>query len=114
MRVFKADSNNDIHFDDYGKLAIATGQDAVMQACEHAVKAQLGEMMYAADEGMPNFKVIWNGQPNIPQFIAALKRRIEGVTGVIQASDITASASNNVLTYSATIQTIYGEAYLNG
>ena len=113
-KVFKVDSNNDLYIAPNGSLAIGTELDAVMQACEHAVKAQLGEMMYRADEGMPNFQAIWNGQPNIPQFIAALKKRIEGVEGVIEATNTQAQASDNVLTYSATIKSIYGEAYLNG
>ena len=113
-KVFKVDSNNDLYIAQDGNLAIGSELDAVVQACEHAVKAQLGEMMYRADEGMPNFQAVWSGQPNVPQFVAALKKRLEGVDGVIEAIEIQAQVSENVLSYSATIRSIYGEAYLNG
>lgn len=112
-KVFKVDANNDLYIAPDGQLAIGSALDAVMQACAHAAKAQDGEMMFAADAGMPNFQAIWNGSPNIPQFIAALKRTLSGVDGVLEVTAISASISNNVLSYSATIKTIYGEAYLN-
>lgn len=113
-RVFTVDSNNDLVLATNGNLSISSGLQAVMQACEQAAKAQLGEMILAVDEGMPNFDVVWNGAPNIPQFEAYLIARLNSVEGVTEVSEVSASASAGVLTYTATIKTIYGDGVLNG
>lgn len=113
-RVFTVDRNNDLVIATNGNLSISSGIEAVLQACEQAVKAQLGEMVLAVDEGMPNFQLIWNGSPNIPQFEAYLITTISNVDGVQEVSSVTASASGGILSYTATIKTIYGEGSLNG
>lgn len=113
-RVFTVDSNNDLVLASNGNLSISAGLEAVMQACEQAAKAQLGEMILAVDDGMPNFSTIWNGAPNIAQFEAYLVVRLGEVDGVTEVSDVSASASAGVLSYTATIKSIYGEGVING
>lgn len=113
-RVFTVDINNDLVINGDGLMGISNEIQAVLQACEHAAKAQLREMVLAVDQGVPNFQTIWTGAPNIPQFEAYLLRELQKVDGVIEVVSLNASASSNVLSYNATIRTIYGEGSING
>lgn len=114
MRVIAADSNNDLYIGPDGSLATATGLEAVMQAAQQAAQTQLGEMMYAVDEGVPNFASVWNGAANIAQFEAYLRRTLLAVDHVTGVADLTISVAANKLSYTATIQTDYGPGALNG
>lgn len=113
-RVFTVDSNNDLIIQGDGLMGLSNGLQATLQACEHAAKAQLGEMVLAVNNGVPNFQTIWQGAPNIAQFEAYLLRELQNVDGVIEVTSLNASASNNILNYNATIRTIYGEGAING
>jgi hypothetical protein len=113
-RIFSVDVNNDLILASDGNLAISEELDAILQACEHAAKAQLSEMVLAADQGMPNFQTIWNGSPNVPQFEAYLRRQLLAVEGVTDVVSIDASVANNVLAYTAVIKTQFGQGAVNG
>ena len=91
---------------------MAEGQQAVIQACEHAVKAQLGEMIYAADRGTNTFASVWDGSPNLLSFEASARDQLERVPNVISVDRFTASLQENTLTYQATIRTSFGESAL--
>lgn len=112
--TISTDTNNDIYIGTNGSLSTSSGIDAVLLACEHAAKTQLGEMIFAVDQGIPNFTEIWNGTPNILQFDAYLRRAIVAVDGVESVTDLQIYTSDNKLTYQATIQTIYGTGAING
>lgn len=113
-KVFTVDENNDLVIASDGKLGISSGLEAVMQACEHAAYAQLTEMVLAVDQGVPNFQTIWNGSPNVTQFEAALRRQIMAVADVVEVVSVVITVANNVLSYTATIRTIYGQDDING
>lgn len=113
-RVFTVDSNNDLVLASDGNLGISEALEAVLQACEHAAKAQLGEMILATNEGVPNFETVWSGTPNVAQFEAALRRQLLRVQGVTSVAELTAIVANNILSYNATIVTIYGQGTING
>lgn len=114
MRMLAVDGNNDLYVGLDGNLAVHDGLFAVAQACEHAVKAQLGEMMYAANQGVPTFQTIWNGSPNLPQFEAALRVTILGVPNVLEVPELSAERERDVVRYTARILTTFGETFLNG
>lgn len=114
MRVFSADTNNDLYIGPGGSMAISTELQAVMQAAQQAAQAQLGEMIYAVDQGVPNFGTVWNGAPNIPQFEAYLRRTLLSVEGVTGIESLSVSSSGNKLSYVVTINTIYGRGAMNG
>lgn len=97
-----------------GALATTTDLAAVMQAAQHAAQTLLGEMIYATDAGIPYFDVVWNGNPNLAQFEAYLRRAILAVEGVTRITDLSVTPAGNTLTYRATIQTVYGTGTLNG
>lgn len=113
-KVFTVDVNNDLVLAGDGNLSISTELKATLQACEHAAKAQLSEMVLAVDQGVPNFQIIWNGSPNVTQFEAYLRRQLLAVVGVTDVVALDTDVSNNILSYTATISTIYGEGVING
>ena len=113
-KTLAVDSNNDIYVGSDGNLAIAENIDATMQNAAQAVKAQLGEMILAIDQGMPNFQTIWNGAPNVPQFEGYLRATILAVENVLEIQDLTIVSLNGTLQYQAQILTSYGSMVLNG
>jgi hypothetical protein len=113
-RVIAVDSKNDLYISPDGSLALADGLQAVMQAAQQAAQTQLAEMIYAVDQGLPNFAAVWNGAANVAQFEAYLRRAITDVAGVTGIQDLTTAVSANKLSYRVTIQTIYGPGVLNG
>jgi hypothetical protein len=113
-RVFTVDENNDLVIGTDGKLSISADLDATMQACQQAAQAQLGEMILAVDQGVPNFETIWNGAPTTTQFEAYLRRQILAVDGVLDIVSLETSIANNVLNYTIVILTRYGEGAING
>jgi len=114
MQMLAVNTDNDLYLDATGSLARSTELAACMQACAHAAKAQMGEMIYAADQGIPNFDVVWNGAPNLLQFEAAMRSALLAVTGVLEITAFSSAVSGGKLTYSATISTQYGDGALNG
>ncbi|MGJ0509067.1 MAG: hypothetical protein ACR652_18490 [Methylocystis sp.] len=113
-RVFTVDENNDLVIASDGRLSISVELEAVLQACEHAAKAQLTEMVLAVDEGVPNFQTIWSGSPNVLQFEGYLRRQLLRVVGVLDIASLSVTVSNNVLSYTAVIVTEFGQGALNG
>lgn len=107
-RTLAVDSSNDIFIGPDGSLAVSTARTAVLHLCAQAAKAQFGEMIYAVDEGMPNFDVVWNGSPNVGQFEAYLRRTLLAVADVISVDAVTIEAQGASLIYTADITTIYG------
>lgn len=113
-KTFAVDENNDLYIGNDGNLAIVTGKEAVLQACASAAKAQLGEMLYAVNSGIPNFQTVWVGAPNIQQFEAALRKTLLSVNGVREIKSLVTSLNNDQLQYSAVISTIFGTGAING
>lgn len=106
-RILAVDKNNDLVIKN-GRLSFSTDREAVSQACEHAVKAQYGEMILAIQRGIPYNLLAWNGQPNIIQLEAYIRRAILTIDNVLNVSAFEISASNNIVKYSITINTLYG------
>lgn len=112
MRTFATDFNNDLYVvgDD---LAMYEGIEAVMQLCEHSVKAQLGEMILAMEDGVPTMQTVWQSAANIAMFEAYLRRAIMSVPNVTGIASLAISVEGSAVVYSATIQTIYGIGNIN-
>ncbi len=113
-QTFGVNANNDLYIDSNGNLAIVSGLEAVKQACETAVKAQSGEMIYAFSSGIPNFQAVWVGDPNVGQFRAAIRRTLLSVSGVTAVKSINITQQDNVLIYQAFITTTFGDTTANG
>jgi len=113
ITTFAINENNDLYIGPGGGLAMLSGAPAVGQNCVTAVQAQLGEMIYAKNQGMPSRATMWdNYRPQ--QFLAAVRKIILGVNGVNTVTSLTGSKTDSTFAYSATIETIYGSAIVNG
>ena len=95
-----------------GNLTTKTGLAACLQNCETAMLAQLNEMIYAMDEGIPCRETLWdNYQP--AQFQAAAVATIEGITGVLRVESFSVSRGDNEFNYTAVIVTEWGTGTIN-
>lgn len=116
-QTFAVNQNNDMYLDQNGNIAMISGQDAVMQACQQAAQTLLGEMVLLTSDGIPYFQVVFNGVPNLQQLNASLRTAFLGVTGVtqVQSLDISQTGANGQsLSYTAVIATIYGSSQISG
>ena len=112
-RTFASDANNDLVLDRTGALSILTGAEAVAANCRSAMQAQLGEMQFAADRGMPMLATAWN-RFNPIQFEAAARVILASVPDVLSVETFAVERVGESLRYAATISTAYGEAGING
>lgn len=107
-QCFAVNDNNDIFLGKDGNLSIVFDLQGTLQACAHAAKTILGEMIFATNQGLPNFQVVWVGVPNLQQYEAAVRATILAIDGVSEVVSFLADMSDNTLTYTITIRTIYG------
>lgn len=106
--------NNDIYIGADGNLVVLYGINAVQGACETISKSQLGEMVLTTTQGIPNFQTIWVGVPNYPLWQSYLTQSLLNVVNVTGISDFSFSTQNDILSYTATIQTSYGITQITG
>jgi len=114
VQTFAVNNDHDIFLGSDGNLSIATGIQGVLQACETATYAQLGEMILATTSGMPNFQTIWVGQPNYPLWNLYLRNTLQAVQGVVSVQNVQITKNNNTLRYTATIETLFGTSQFSG
>ncbi|MDR2093035.1 MAG: DUF2634 domain-containing protein [Azoarcus sp.] len=108
MISIRADERRDIGLAADGRLALVEGLEAVTQNCLTAMSAQRGEMVLAADEGVPTRATVWDKyRPAI--FEAAARRTLEAVEGVTGVTGFQMNRDENTLHYTARIRTQYGE-----
>ena len=97
MRTLAVNGSNDLHLDRTGALAIAQGPDALAQTATQYVRALRGEMVFDTNRGTPLASTVWRGVPNIPQFEAALRRRLLSVAGVTAIVSLVTPREGEVL-----------------
>lgn len=107
MISIAANENNDLFIDATGNLAMVQDVEAVMQNCKTAMQAQMGEMIYRIDDGMPTRETAFD-RYNAAQFEAAGRSVLLRVEGVRSIESFDVSRNGDVLAYRATIGTIYG------
>lgn len=112
--TFATNDDNDIYLGPDGNLAVLNGLPAIAAACVTATRAQLGEMMFAVNAGIPNFQTVWIGVPKLATYEAYLRKTLQAVLGVDQVSSLTLSRTVDVLSYQAQIQTPFGSGIVNG
>lgn len=88
--------------------------DALMQTCEQVMKQQLKELQYDQTKGIEYFNNVFNGNPNLQLFESQARQQLLNVSGVNSIQSFTYSQTNNKLSYTATIKTIYGTDSING
>ena len=107
MRAFKRDSNNDFTLSNKD-IAMVNDLQSVMTNCESAVQTLLFEQLYNYENGLPNFELIWNGNPNLRQYEVALRSALLKVDGELKIISLNAKMENNILSYKAVIETQFG------
>jgi hypothetical protein len=101
------DENRDLYLGADGNIAFLTAAPCVAQLTKSRVESQRGEMMYAADQGMPTRATAWDTF-NPKQFEAAARSIITATPDVTGIESFTMQKQDNDLSYQATINTIYG------
>lgn len=114
MDTLKLDDTGDLCLCKKNNLAIYSGLEAIKQTCENYVKATLNEMIFKWNSGVPYFQTAFNTNVNIPLFENSIKNRLLEVNGVEKVISVEAKANNEILSYVAYIQTIYGDGVVNG
>src|SRR5574343_248754 len=104
MKSLATDANNDLYLGPDGNIAVASGIQAVLTACQCAVKTRFGEMVLAADQGVPYFETAFAGGYNVAAFEDALRATILRVRDVLSVNIQTAVLRDRI-TYTATIVT---------
>ena len=108
MISFSRDANSDLFLDSKNDISISSDLESCLQTCESVALSIKGEDIYNAEKGLPNFELIWNGVPNIPQYRAALISSIEKVENVIEVTNSSFVVNNNELIYNIEIKTTFG------
>lgn len=113
VQSFGLSSSNDLYLDLAGNLKIDLGLQALVDICLNVTRALLGEMVLTVNNGLPYFQVVFVGSPNLAVFQAYLINALNGIEGVNSVQDVSMSMSSNVLSFTATIDTIYGPTTLS-
>lgn len=105
-------SNNDIYLGNDGNIVILSDAQALAQICKSRVEAQRGEMKYNQKGGMPTRLVAFDTF-NPAQFEAAFKSIIMATSSdILSIPTFSLTFKDNVLSYSAKIETSYGSGTL--
>ena len=114
VQTFGTNSSGDIYLNAAGNLALLSGEPAVSAACVTASLMQLGEAIYQTNLGLPTFQTVFSGVPNVAIYESYLRQTLMAVPGVVSVTSITAKVENNVFSYVATIESVFGRLFLNG
>ena len=110
MTTFHTNDSNDLYLSASNNIAVAKDLIALAKVIEQTIQTMIGELILFGDTGLPNFALLWNGNPNLIQYNAALRSSIMGCNGVLDVTSLTSFVNIGVFSYTATIKTIYGEA----
>jgi hypothetical protein len=112
--VFAVNENNDIYATPGGILATAEGLDGLVFSVGHATKAKKGEMLYAVDKGVDYDNTVFTGSVDLVKLEASLRNAINAVPEVNGTNLFEVSVDGDVVSYVATVDTIYGEEEISG
>lgn len=113
MITFQLDDKNDLTLGKSASIEMLSGIKAVAQTAENYAKTLLGEMIHAIDEGVPYFGTVF-ARGDTVQFEAALRRRLQSVPEVRAVRSLTVLQVGEIVSYNASIDTIYGITTING
>ncbi len=115
--------DNDIYIGNDGNLAISEDLQAIIFICENKAKTRLGEMIFEIKSGIPYFETVFSEPKNYEKFKFALRTALENTTGVLKVIEISLQEiidpnspdeKRNILDYTATIVTQFGQGIVNG
>lgn len=105
--------NGDWKFLPNGGLSVISGRAAVAQAAAEYVQTIYGEKIFNTESGIRQNIILGTGiaSSTVEFFI---RQRLLEVPGVTAVPFLSVTIEKNLLRYTATIETIYGAAELNG
>jgi hypothetical protein len=107
MRAIKIDANRNLVIINE-KFVFVFDAEVISQNCEQAMRQQLGELNYAADKGIQYLDNVFTGNPNFQRFESQARRQLSNVVGVTGIISFNFEFNDNILSYNASISTIYG------
>ncbi len=113
-RIWQTNDNNDIFTTPGGRLAQRTDLQAILQQAEHAMSAQLGEMIYARDRGVNTDDSVWSGAVNLLSFESFARQQLERIPSIINIEDFQARLDGNTIRYTTTLRTRFGAGTITG
>lgn len=113
MRTIRTDENGDWVFMADHSLEELADADAIAQTAAEFVKTLRGELIFRTDRGV-RWDVILGPNTNATLAQGYIRSRLLEVPGVVAVPALEVTIANNQLTYAATIETVYGEAVLDG
>lgn len=114
MITISTNSDNDLYLDVNGNLAITKDINALSDVIKNKILTALGEAQFDVFAGIPYFETVFTDTPLIDLFQASIIETIEKTDGVNRVSDFEYTQNNGVLSYVATVETIYGDIQING
>lgn len=108
------DQTNDLILDAGGNLVVLRDLAAVECTARSTAQVRRGDMVLIRDQGIPFEQTAWAGVPNIPLYVAQLRRRLLAVDGVTGIVELTTARDGDTLRYSATLRTRFGDVSVNG
>lgn len=114
MITIETDADNDIVRIPGGNISMIRGIAATGQTAAQYAKTKRQEMLYAYDEGVPFFEVVFGANLQPFQFEAAQRERILQAPNVIAIKSFEVTQDGDVLRYTATIETVDGMTTING
>lgn len=114
VRSLGLNDKNDIYLGSDGNIVLLSGIEATASACGTISRSQLAEMVLTITQGLPNFKALWIGVPNLRIWQSYLLVALQNVKGVKKVNNLTLTQENNVLSYTATIETDLGSTTISG
>lgn len=113
MKSLAINSVNDIMLGIDGNLAKVSDLAAVGQNCVTAMQAQLGEMVYDTNRGVPTYIYVFS-QYSPSQFEVAARVTLLNVDGVLSVDEFTVQRLGDRVAYTALIATTFGSTNING
>lgn len=112
MKTVKVDSNGD-RVTKNGLFVYLYDIDALTQTCEQTMKTQVNQLQYDQTKGIEYFNNVFTGNANLQLFEAQAREQLLNLDGVTSITSFTYSQTDNELSYTATINTIYGDITIN-
>ena len=106
--TWQVNNQNDIFARAGGVLATSVDIEAVRDFAEQAIKAQLGEMIYATDRGTNIETELFDGNPNVDAFESSARAALTRIPDITEVIDFSTDFLNNELEYRATLVTVFG------
>ncbi|URG13023.1 hypothetical protein B2_30 [Stenotrophomonas phage B2] len=114
MKTIAVDENNDFYLDKSGNFPLLSDKNALEQTSRNYAATVYAEMIHQFDLGVPYDRTVFERFPNIPTFEVGLRRRLLELPNVASVVRLEVDFIGDVLSYSAILDTDFGEVPVNG